>query len=468
MVSMYTQFKKILERYDLLKNDKKVIIAVSGGVDSMVLLHLMQSISEDRRPEIIVAHINHKLRPESIQEEVLVRELAKRYGLECHSHIWLESEHPSSGIEEAARNVRYTFLKEVMAKTAAHIVMTAHHQDDQVETILMKLVRGSSLQQMTGIEEAQSFGQGQLMRPLLSFMKEELYAYAETNSLAYIEDQSNQTLDYTRNRFRNAIIPLLKEENQQFNTHINQFKMDLEDLLTIASAPIDKSFIELVTIEHGQIAFHQEDLEAFDEPMQRALLRKVLDTIYKDKEEPYKANYVFLIQNWLREAQGHSHLQLTGGVTIEKSYQDITLYQSTDTTDDPNDLSLTISLDDTRQKRSLSATESIELNTISREELADLVADDPSYLVFQADAVRFPLTIRHRLPGDRMQYQGLGGTKKIKDIFIDEKTPLKDRDKAWIVEDATGQILWLISYRKMYLLSQLETDKLTYILKYNH
>ena len=468
MAILYTQFEHMLERYNLLKNDKKVIIAVSGGVDSIVLLHLMQSISADRRPEIIVAHINHELRPESGQEEMLVRERAQQYGLSFYNHTWLKSEHPPSGIEEAARNIRYRFLKEIMAETAASFVMTAHHQDDQVETILMKLARGSSLQQMTGIEEAQTFAQGQLLRPLLPFTKEAIYQYAEINGLLYMEDQSNQTLNYTRNRFRNAIIPLLKEENKQFNTHINQFKSDLQDLLTIASTPIDKNFNELVTSEPGQIAFHQEVFHAFDEPMQRALLRKLLDSVYAEKEQTYKTNYIGLIQNWLRDAEGNSHLQLTGGVTVEKSYQDIKVYQSTDSKNYSKDPSTYISLDDTGQKRSLSESESIELNTITQKELASLAADDPNYFVFQSDAVVFPLTIRRRLPGDRMQYQGLGGTKKIKDIFIDDKTPLKERDKAWIVEDATGQIVWLISYRKMYLLSQQETDKLTYILKYNH
>ncbi len=467
-VDLYTQFEQVLEQYNLLKNRKKIIIAVSGGVDSIVLLHLMQSIPIDKRPKIIVAHINHELRSESKHEETMVRELAQQYGLSFYNHRWAKSEHPPSGIEEAARHVRYTFLKEVMIETTADSVMTAHHQDDQVETILMKITRGSTLEQITGIKEAQRFSHGQLVRPLLSFTKEEIYQYAKTNGLVYMEDQSNQTLDYTRNRFRNTIIPLLKEENQQFNTQINQFKMDLEDLLAIASTPIHQNFNELVSTQQGQIAFHQEAFEAFDEPMQRALLHKMLDTIYEGNEQTYKTNYIVLIQNWLRDAEGHSQLQLTGDVTVEKSYHDIAICQSTATTKRSKDPSPHILLDEASQILPLSESESLELRKVTQEDLATLAPDDPSYLLFEADQLAFPLTIRHRLPGDRMRYQGLAGTKKIKDIFIDEKTPLEERDKAWIVEDSTGKIVWLILYRKMYLLSQQETDKLTYILKYNH
>lgn len=467
-IDLYTEIEQVLERYDLLENNKKVIIAVSGGVDSIVLLHLMQSLSADKRPEIIVAHVNHELRPESKQEEALVRELAQQYGLSFYNYAWAKSEHPPSGIEEAARNIRYRFLKKVMVETAADSIMTAHHQDDQVETILMKLTRGSTLEQMTGIKEAQPFGQGQLIRPLLSVTKEAIYHYAKTKHLVYMEDSSNQTLDYTRNRFRNAIIPLLKEENKQFNAQINQFKLDLEDLLAIASGPINQKFNELVSIQQGQIAFHQEAFEALNEPMQRVLLHKMLDTVYEGNEQTYKTKYIALILNWLCNAEGHSHLRLTGDVTVEKSYHNITFYQSRATTKQPKKPSPHILLDEATQTLPLSKSESIELRRVTQEELADLSTDDPSYLLFEADQLEFPLTIRHRLPGDRMRYQGLDGSKKVKDIFIDEKTPISERNKAWIVEDATGKIVWLILYRKMYLLSPTETDKITYILKYNH
>ena len=467
-VDLVTQLEQVLERYGVLNNRAKVIIAVSGGVDSVVLLHLIQSISTAKRPKIIVAHINHKLRPESKQEENLVREQAQIYGLPFYMRTWPKTDHPSSGIEEAARNVRYNFLKELMLETKSDSVMTAHHQDDQVETILMKLTRGSTLEQMTGIEESQPFDQGLLIRPLLSMTKEEIYQYAESNNLVYMEDSSNQTLDYTRNRFRNLILPLFKDENEQFNSQIIQFKLDLEDLLAISNAPINQEFTELVSIQNDQIAFHQEELEAFNEPMQRALLRKMLDTVYEGKEQRYKTNYIALIQEWLRDTDGNSHLQLAGGVMVEKSYQNITIYHSTATTDLSKNPTPHILLDEISQTLPLSESETIELRNVTQEELDNLSFEDLDMLIFEADQLKFPLTIRHRLPGDRMQYNGLTGSKKIKDIFIDEKTPLKERDKAWLVEDATGKIVWLIGYRKMYLLSPTETDKLTYILKYNH
>lgn len=461
------QIEALLERYNLLNNEKKVIIAVSGGVDSIVLLHLMQSIASHKRPKLIVAHINHELRPESVKEEKFVRTLSKQYDVSFYSYTWEKSKHPKSGIEEAARTVRYRFLKELMDKENADVVMTAHHQDDQVETILMKLTRGSTLEQMTGIKSEQSFHKGRLIRPLLSFSKESIYRYAESEALNYMEDQSNHSLDYTRNRFRNRIIPLLKEENPQFNQHMTQFKLDLEDLLAIASSTIHQEFDEFVTVKDSQIAFHQEVFQDLTKPMQRAMIHQLLQLIYEGLDHSYKANYIELIQDWLSRAEGHSSLQLAGGVMIEKSYDRIMIHRSTDTLASVTDSVTYTLLDNPNQKLSLSHTETIELQVATQDELATLAMDHPYCLVFDTDQVEFPLTIRHRLPGDRMTYTGLVGSKKIKDIFIDAKTPLEERDKAWIVEDATGQIIWLIPYRKMYLLSQSETDKLTYILKYN-
>ena len=156
-----------------------ILVGVSGGVDSVVLLHLLQAINDDTRPKISVAHINHQLRDESDSDEKFVRKLAESYRIPFYSYTWKKEEHPESGIEESARKVRYTFLKKLMKAHKIPVLMTAHHQDDQVETVLMKLARGSSLEQLTGIKLIQPLNEGQLMRPMLTFTKGQIYEYAK-------------------------------------------------------------------------------------------------------------------------------------------------------------------------------------------------------------------------------------------------------------------------------------------------
>ena len=230
---MFNNFKETLDRHGLLGNDRKFLLGVSGGVDSVVLLHLMQAIPTNDRPQLSVAHINHQLREEADMEEAFVKQLARDYQLPFYSKRWEKEEHPKTGIEEAARSFRYSFFRQLMEEGEFNILMTAHHQDDQVETILMKLTRGSSLEQLVGIQFSQPFSTGYLVRPLLDVSKNELYTFAKQEQLTFVEDVSNKDLSFTRNRFRHSIIPLLKKENPLFNQQIIQFSKDLDDLLEI-------------------------------------------------------------------------------------------------------------------------------------------------------------------------------------------------------------------------------------------
>src|SRR5699024_3718936 len=136
---------------------------------------------------------------------------------------WPKESHPISGTEEAARKFRYTFFSEIMGSEHADFVVTAHHQGDQVETILMRLVRGSQLDSLTGIQPSRHFYSGKLIRPLLPLSKEDLYHYAERNTLPYMEDAYNISAEFTRNRYRQVILPLLREENPQLDHHLAQF-----------------------------------------------------------------------------------------------------------------------------------------------------------------------------------------------------------------------------------------------------
>ncbi|MDN6162385.1 MAG: tRNA lysidine(34) synthetase TilS, partial [Atopostipes sp.] len=195
-----------LKECTFLDSKNKVLLAVSGGVDSVVLLDLMNKIPSSKKPQIAIAHVNHHLRNESNSEEKFVKELAQKYSFPFYSHQWLKKDHPNSGIEKAARNERYNFFKTIMDEYKISYLMTGHHLDDQIETILMRLIRGASLEQLLGIKFKQSFSikekEGYLIRPLLNYSKKEIYEYAKSHQLNYIEDQSNKNKEYTRNRFR--------------------------------------------------------------------------------------------------------------------------------------------------------------------------------------------------------------------------------------------------------------------------
>lgn len=187
----------------------------------MVLLHLL----EQRKLNIGVAHINHQLRKESKTEAAFLRAYCEKQQIPFYLKVW---EKPAEkNVEAEARNVRYGFFKEIMQKEKYDLILTAHHGDDQLETLLMRLTRGGSLAGHEGIARQQLFGSGILLRPLLLFSKESLYDYAEKENIPYFEDETNTSQDYFRNRIRQNVVPELKEENPQVLLHAQQFHQQL-------------------------------------------------------------------------------------------------------------------------------------------------------------------------------------------------------------------------------------------------
>lgn len=467
---MFEKFRRILQQNSLLDPNKKVLLAVSGGVDSIVLLDFMRNIPHSERPQISIAHVNHQLRKEADLEEKFVAEIATKDQLPFYSYQWIKETHPTAGIEEAARNERYSFFKETMNTYQIDYLMTGHHLDDQVETILMRLTRGASLEQLLGIQIEQRIDlenrTGYLIRPLLHFSKEELYQFAKERALEYVEDKSNLELDFTRNRFRNEIIPLLKDENDRFNEHIEQFRSDLSDLIEISEEPIKNTYDKMVYSDKSEIHLDLQLFSRYSKAMQRSVITKILEKIYQGKAEQYKTNYIKLVCNWLIAGEVNTSLDLIGSYLVEKRYSEAVFMKKSL----PHEKIAAVEpvefkIETINQWVEISPTESIGLfpKNVEQPKDADIEMDT---LLISKDNLHLPLRIRHRKPGDRMSYKGLSGRKKIKDIFIDDKTLPKEREKAWIIEDNEGAILWLIAHRKMDLFTEGKTDNMVYGLHY--
>lgn len=196
-----------------------------------------------------VVHIHHHLRKESDEEEAMVRNFCSERNISLEVHHWEQGASQTVGIEEKARKFRYQKLEESMNKNQAPYVVVAHHADDQSETVLMKLTRGSTLEGIAGMKPIRSFGNGYLIRPFLTVNKEELYEYASIHQIPYREDASNQSLEYTRNRFRQEIIPLFKQENPKLNQKIQEFTQTLQEqqelILHLAYQWMEQEIVEL-------------------------------------------------------------------------------------------------------------------------------------------------------------------------------------------------------------------------------
>lgn len=224
--------KKVLNtiiKYDLIKQDDSVVIGVSGGPDSMALLHVLFDLKAKIGFEICVAHINHMLRKEAEEETKFVQEFCNQIGVDCYIKridIKKEAEKFKISTELAGRNARYDFFEQIAQKVGANKIATAHNANDNAETVLLNLMRGSGTSGLKGIEKIRD---GKLIRPIIECTRKEIEAYCEENHLNPKYDKTNMENIYTRNKIRNLLIPYMEEN---FNPNIVQ---TLNRLSTIAS-----------------------------------------------------------------------------------------------------------------------------------------------------------------------------------------------------------------------------------------
>lgn len=462
-MTLYKRFKQHIKEKHYWSAQEPVVVAVSGGVDSIVLLDLLDRLPENMKPAIVIAYVNHQLREVSDEEERFVRKLASHYGYPLYTKHWEKEKHPVSGIENAARLVRYHFFSEVADKLKSRIVLTAHHRDDQVETIMMRLVRGQTLEELSGIAEQRQMGEKEIIRPLLSYGKKALIKYAVSRQLEWREDESNRSMDFTRNRFRNNLIPLLKEENKAFDRHMLNFSEELADLLTLVGPLVEKELQRTVALDVDAMVINVPEFLALGKPMQKRVLNEAFNKwVQRDGIYLIKQVHIALLIDWLEEGNPNSSLDLPNNLVARRSYARCTIegrgYEKEE--QEPGDFKLT----NLNEWVDLNEGERIGLFTSIEESHVDERRVNRMYV--DREELLLPLIVRHRQPGDRMRVKGLDGRKKVKDIFIDQKVPVNYRDTAWVIEDESRQIIWLVGYKESPLSLEHITDTISYVLIY--
>lgn len=383
-------FLKVTREGHFFDHHKKVLIAVSGGLDSMNLLHLLYQFREELGIEVGIAHVNHQQRAESKEEEDYLRQFAAELDIPFFVDYFT-----GTFTEKNARHFRYTFFKEIMKKEGYTALVTAHHADDQTETIFMRLLRGSRLLHVSGMVAVQPFGNGELIRPLLSFKKEEL------DELIYFEDASNQKDTYLRNRIRNTYIPLLAQENPRFSSalltigsEIAQVYQALSDLTK--EMDITNLSVFISQTPAVQAVLLERYLEQFsDLQLGKAQFEEVLSILRN------KANY---------------HHSLKNDYYLLKDYQRFSIEKIQPQTEGEAGIYV------------LQSGDQLQLGKF--EISVDTPLKDAQQVVFVEKGT--PIYLRPRKAGDRILLNGVN--KKLRRYFIDEKIPQKLRESALIIE----------------------------------
>lgn len=399
-------FLNHVQKKQFFSSHHKVLIAVSGGVDSMNLLHFLYVSRETLKIDIAIAHVNHHQREASEIEETYLKDWADSNNLPFYvGHF------KGKFTEKKARDFRYNFFKEIMQKDGYTALVTAHHADDQVETIFMRMIRGSKLRYQTGIKEKQAFANGELIRPLLPFSKNDF------PEIFHFEDHSNQENDYLRNRIRNRYLPELEQENPNIKQALLRHGQDMVVLIE-ALQDLTKD------IDKQNCLVFQRQTSA----VQHFLLEEYLSN-FPDLQMG-QSQFEQLLYN-LNNSKSYD-FPLTNHYRFKKNKERYSIYKiSPETDSQPQEVLLEYGSLVTLENYSFSHSEA-----------------DESYLESIPLPSKNPVILRHRKPGDRILVKNI--SKKLRRFFIDEKIHEEDRRRTIIVEQ-DNHIVAVICQGKTYL-----------------
>ena len=421
---MENEKKELLK---LLKKDDIIVLGCSAGPDSMALLHVLRQIKKEIDILIVCAHVNHNVRKESKKELQFLEDYCKKneYKFECMTI----AQYGDDNFHNEARDIRYKFFEEIVNKYQANYLMTAHHGDDLMETVLMRIVRGSTLSGYSGFTKSKEKENYTILRPFITVSKDDIMTYNKKNKIPFATDKSNKKDTYTRNRYRKNVLPFLKKEDP--NVHKKFLKYS--NLLQLSDNYIEK---QMIKEKNKAIKDNKLDIKVWktlDQLFKLRIIYSMLEDYYQDDLILIADNHVNLIIDLINNKKSNSYIYMPNNVRVIKTYDIIEISRETDLID-----SYEIELG---QIAYLPNNKTIE--TISVQD-----KNDNNYCRLNLSDITLPLKVRTRKSGDKIKIKGMSGYKKVKDIFIDVKIPIKERDIMPIVVDAKEKIIWMPGIKK--------------------
>ncbi|GLX71458.1 tRNA lysidine(34) synthetase TilS [Paenibacillus glycanilyticus] len=446
---LLTEMMKYAANEQLWSKGDRIVAAVSGGPDSMALLYLLCLAARQEQLTIIAAHVNHGFRKEaSLQEAEVVRQFAAELGV---SFEMIELDMPAyieeTGInaQSASREKRYAFLHETAHKYGATAIALAHHADDQAETVLMRVIRGAGLTGLAGMAAKRQEKNVELIRPLLRMNKSDIVRYCDGHSIPYCLDSSNNERYYFRNIVRLDVIPYLSQFNPQLSHSLRRIAdvagaedewMEHEGQRLLAS---------LVTSTPDECKLDAGALSGLHVALQRRLIKLILNYLSKDAEIASFDAIETMRLAASPKAPSTWRYDAGSGVRCIREYSSIRWVRVLNASDRPSPYAYSIPHDSGKVTIAAGGRRFY----VERLKRGDAVKPaGRNEVCFDADSIAFPLTVRNRQPGDRIQVLGLNGSKKVQDMFVDEKIAPSEREAYPLLVDAEGQLLWIPGIRR--------------------
>lgn len=432
--------KRTIGDHGMLSCGDTVLVAVSGGVDSVVLLDLLSRLASELLLTLFIAHLDHGLRGEEAKEDAqFVVSLGEKMGLSviCERiDVRKISEELRLGLEEAGRLMRRRFLEATARKVSATRIAFGHTLDDRAETLLFNLIRGAGPSGLGGIRPVSP----PYIRPLIESSREEILAFARAEGLAWREDRTNQDTTFTRNRIRHQVIPLLEQLNPRFLEALGR----AADLLFEEEKALDL-FLErpwqkvVAHEENGRVVLRRDQLARLPRELQGLLLRQGIARTRGNLQGIEKV-HVDGIRDLVTSTNAHGEVHLPGLIArIQKDELLLSVHQT------PTIAPFTFSIELGRTRLPHLGI-ALELLIVPWDGSHKKPGEGRAVEMADADRVHFPLHLRSRRPGDRFQPLGMGHVKRLKDFLIDERVPFYKRDALPLLCDQE-KIVWVVGVR---------------------
>lgn len=426
----------------MLFRGEKILIGLSGGPDSVALLHILTALREKYLFGLHALYIDHGLRPEEIGREIdFCSSLSKQYNvpfLSASIDVRSRAKNGKLNLQEAARQLRYATYDETAYRIGAQKIALGHTADDQAETILMHLFRGSGPTGLAGIPPVRK----NIVRPLIEVERSEIEAFLTSAGIDFITDSSNRKKDYARNRVRLSLIPMLREFNPDITATLARTGEIMRDEERYFEIIVTKTLMKLISRKtESRIELFLAPFEIMDKVVIRRVLRRVID----ETRGLRSISFIHIedMINLIRNGAPGDRIYLPGGIRIIKDYSTIILTSEAPVT--LNRYTLAIPGETILKEAGIliKASETATRETDAYHHVPGLW----KFLgVFDADTIHSPLTARPREPGDFFYPLGFGKRKKLQDFFVDQKVPRDERDRIPIIVSG-DDIVWVVGYR---------------------
>ena len=402
--------------------DTYIVVGVSAGPDSMCLLNLI----EQKTNKIVVCHINHNIRKQSIIEENYLKDYCKEHNLIFESMTI--KEYKENNFENEARKIRYKYYEKILKKYNSNKLFLAHHGDDLIETILMKIERVSNIEGYAGIKKVSKLKNYNIIRPLLPYTKEDIINYNKSHSITYYIDSSNTNIDYTRNWYRHKVLPILKEKDKDIHLKFLKYSETLQEYNEYIDREIKR---KLPYILKNNI-INIDNLNKEDNFLKKNILYYIMNDIYNNESNIITEKHIQNILSIINSNKPNQSINMPKNKILVKEYNKLYIKDNIDIVNDYK----------------IELKDNIKINNITFKIETDEDEDGNNICRINSKNIKLPLYLRNRKNGDYIILKSSNNRKKIKEIFIENKLPLSKRNIYPLLTDSNDNIIWIPNMKK--------------------